>query len=34
MKIHVHSTCMVAKSIETISKQTQQTRSHNGLENS
>ena len=32
MKIHVPS--MLARDIETINKQTQQTSSHNGLENS
>ena len=31
MKIHVPS--MLAKGVETINKQTQQTSSHNGLEN-
>ena len=32
MKIHVPS--MLAKGVKTINKQTQQTSSHNGLENS
>ena len=32
MKIHVPS--MLTKGVETINKQTQQTSSHNGLENS
>ena len=32
MKIHVPTCSMLAKGIETINKQTQQTSSHNGFE--